>query len=68
MTVTPETSPSNARDRYRMMSEHRALLPRGPSAAIIRILLAAGSPVPETLWDDAPGPLTMLAELGVSLD
>jgi ankyrin repeat protein len=43
-------------------------IPRGPYAAIIRILLAAGSPVPETLWEDAPGPLTMLAELGVSLD
>ena len=42
-------------------------IPRGPYAAIVRILLAAGSPVPETLWEDAPGALTMLAELGVSV-
>jgi ankyrin repeat protein len=42
-------------------------IPRGPYAAIVRILLAAGSPIPETLWDDAPGALTMLAELGVSV-
>jgi ankyrin repeat protein len=42
-------------------------IPRGPYAAIVRILLAAGSPIPETLWEDAPGALTMLAELGVSV-
>jgi hypothetical protein len=42
-------------------------IPRGPYAAIVRILLVAGSPIPETLWEDAPGALTMLAELGVSV-
>jgi hypothetical protein len=30
-------------------------------------MLAAGSPVHETLWEDVPGALTMLAEPGVSV-
>jgi Ankyrin repeats (many copies) len=41
-------------------------IPQGPYAAVVRILLAAGSSVPERLWPGAPGPLTVLAELGVS--
>ena len=40
-------------------------VPRAPYARIVRILLDAGAPVPERLWQGAPSPASMIAALGV---
>jgi hypothetical protein len=52
----PKTEPYNSRDRYRIDE-------RAPA----RTLLASDPSLSAHDWEDAPGPLTMLAELGVSV-
>ena len=38
-------------------------IPQAPYAEIVRMLLDAGGPVPERLWDGAPAPAEMVEAL-----
>jgi aminoglycoside/choline kinase family phosphotransferase len=43
----------------------REEIPQAPYAAIVRLLLAAGAPVPERIGEDGPRATMLLAELGI---
>lgn len=42
-------------------------VPQVRYAAVVKILLDAGAPVPATLWDRAPSAATFIAELGLEM-